>query len=40
MSGDLAGARTASQDFFTLWQNADREVSILKRAQEEYAKLR
>jgi serine/threonine protein kinase/Flp pilus assembly protein TadD len=40
LSGDNAGARTAYQDFFALWKNADPDLPILKRAKAEYAKLR
>ena len=32
-------ARTAYQDFLTLWKDADRGIPILKEAQAEYAKL-
>ena len=39
MSGDSAGARTAYQDFFALWKDADPDVPILKEAKAEYAKL-
>jgi eukaryotic-like serine/threonine-protein kinase len=39
LSGDSAKAKTAYQDFFALWKNADPEVPILKEAQAEYAKL-
>ena len=39
MAGDTVGARTAYQDFFALWKNADPEVPILKEARAEYAKL-
>ena len=38
-SGDSAKARTAYQDFFTLWKDADGEIPILKSAKAEYAKL-
>jgi hypothetical protein len=37
--GDLAGARTAYQDFLALWKNADSDIPILKEAKAEYAKL-
>jgi len=37
--GDNAGARTAYQDFFALWKDADADVPILKEAKAEYAKL-
>jgi hypothetical protein len=39
LSGDFAGARTAYQDFFALWKDADSEIPILKQAKAEYAKL-
>ena len=39
MSGDNAGARTAYQDFFALWKDADPDIPILKEAKAEYAKL-
>jgi eukaryotic-like serine/threonine-protein kinase len=39
LSGDSAGARTAYQDFFALWKDADPDVPILKQARAEYAKL-
>ncbi len=39
MSGDGAGARTAYQDFFALWKDADPDVPILKESKAEYAKL-
>ena len=39
LSGDNTKAKTAYQDFFTLWKNADPEVPILKEARAEYAKL-
>jgi eukaryotic-like serine/threonine-protein kinase len=40
MAGDAASARTAYQDFFTLWKDADPDIPILKQAKAEYAKLR
>jgi eukaryotic-like serine/threonine-protein kinase len=40
LSGDIAGARTAYQDFFALWRNADPDLPILKQAKAEYAQLR
>ena len=40
MSGDAAKAKTAYQDFLTLWKDADPEIPILKEAKAEYAKLR
>jgi DNA-binding winged helix-turn-helix (wHTH) protein/tetratricopeptide (TPR) repeat protein len=39
MSGDPAKARTAYQDFLTLWKDADPDIPILKQAKAEYAKL-
>jgi hypothetical protein len=39
MSGDTAKARTAYQDFLTLWKDADSDIPILKQAKVEYAKL-
>jgi DNA-binding winged helix-turn-helix (wHTH) protein/tetratricopeptide (TPR) repeat protein len=40
MSGDPAKARTAYQDFFALWKDADPDIPILKQAKAEYARLR
>ena len=37
--GDTAKARTAYQDFFALWKDADPDIPILKEAKAEYAKL-
>ncbi len=39
LSGDKAKARTQYQDFFHLWKDADPDVTILKQAKAEYAKL-
>jgi hypothetical protein len=39
LSGDKSKARTAYQDFLTLWKDADPDIPILKRAKAEYAKL-
>jgi eukaryotic-like serine/threonine-protein kinase len=39
LSGDTSKARTAYQDFRTLWKDADPEIPILKQAKAEYAKL-
>jgi eukaryotic-like serine/threonine-protein kinase len=39
LSGDKAAARTAYQDFFALWKDADFDIPILKQAKAEYAKL-
>jgi hypothetical protein len=35
----LSKARSAYQDFFTLWKDADPDIPILKQAKAEYAKL-
>jgi eukaryotic-like serine/threonine-protein kinase len=40
LSRDRAGARTAYQDFFALWKDADANIPILKQAKEEYATLK
>jgi len=39
LSGDTAKAKTAYQDFLTLWKDADPDIPILKEAKAEYAKL-
>jgi eukaryotic-like serine/threonine-protein kinase len=39
LAGDTSGARTAYQDFFALWKDADPDVPILKDAKAEYTKL-
>ena len=39
LAGDTVGARTAYQDFFSLWRDADPDVPILKQAKAEYATL-
>ena len=39
-SGDTAGARTAFQDFFALWKDADPDVPVLIAAKAEYANLK
>jgi predicted Zn-dependent protease len=38
-ASDAGGARTAYQDFFALWKDADPDIPILKEAKAEYAKL-
>ena len=38
--GDPARARTAYQDFFTLWKDADPNIPILNQARAEYEKLK
>jgi len=37
--GDTAKARTAYQDFFAIWKDADPDVPILQKAKTEYAKI-
>jgi len=39
MKGDTAKARSAYEDFLTLWKDADPDIPILKQAKAEYAKL-
>jgi hypothetical protein len=39
MAGDAAGARSAYQDLFAVWKDADPELPLLKQAKAEYAKL-
>ena len=39
MAGDTAKAKTAYQEFFTLWKDADPDIPILKEAKAEYSKL-
>ncbi|HVN80145.1 MAG TPA: protein kinase [Terriglobia bacterium] len=39
MAGDKAKARSAYQDFLTLWKDADPDIPILKQAKAEYAGL-
>ena len=39
MAGDTAKAKSAYQDFFTLWKDADPDIPILKQAKADYAKL-
>jgi cytochrome c-type biogenesis protein CcmH/NrfG len=39
LTGDVAKARAAYQDFLALWKDADPDIPILKRAKAEYAKL-
>jgi len=36
---DSAGARTAYQDLFAIWKDADQDLPLLKQAKVEYAKL-
>lgn len=39
MAGDAAGARSAYQEMFALWKDADPDLPILKQAKAEYGKL-
>ena len=39
LSGDKTKAKTAYQDFLTLWKDADPDIPILKEAKAEYARL-
>jgi L-alanine-DL-glutamate epimerase-like enolase superfamily enzyme len=39
LSSDTAKSKTAYQDFFALWKDADPDIPILKEAKAEYAKL-
>jgi serine/threonine protein kinase/Tfp pilus assembly protein PilF len=39
LSGESAKAKTAYQDFLTLWKDADPGIPILKQAKAEYARL-
>jgi serine/threonine protein kinase/tetratricopeptide (TPR) repeat protein len=39
LQGNSQKSRTAYQDFFALWKDADQDVPILKEAKAEYAKL-
>jgi tetratricopeptide (TPR) repeat protein len=39
LSGDTAKAKTAYQDFFALWKDADPDIPILKEVKAEYGKL-
>jgi len=40
LQGDTAKAKTAYQDFLTLWKDADSDIPILIAAKSEYAKLK
>jgi hypothetical protein len=40
LQGDTVRARAAYQDFLTLWKDADPDITILKQANAEYAKLK
>ncbi len=40
LSGDKIKAKTAYQDFLTLWKDADPDIPVFKEAKAEYAKLK
>jgi len=40
VQGDNAKARTAYQDFFALWKDADPDIPVLKDAKAEYEKVK
>ncbi len=40
LSGDKTKAKSAYQDFLTLWKDADPDIPILKQAKAEYANLK
>jgi hypothetical protein len=39
LTGDVTRAKTAYQDFLTLWRDADPDIPIFKQAKAEYARL-
>ena len=39
LSGDAVKAKSAYNDLFALWKNADPDVRLLKDARAEYARL-
>jgi hypothetical protein len=39
LSGDTTKAKSAYQDFLTIWKDADPDIPMLKQAKAEYAKL-
>jgi len=39
LSGDAVSAKSAYNDLFTLWKNADPDIPVLKQARAEYARL-
>jgi eukaryotic-like serine/threonine-protein kinase len=39
LQADTSKAKAAYQDFLALWKNADPDISVLKEAKVEYAKL-
>jgi len=39
LAGDTAGARSAYQDLFAVWKDADPDLPLLKQAKAEYERL-
>jgi hypothetical protein len=39
VKGNISAARSAYQDFFARWKEADPDIPILKEAKAEYAEL-
>jgi predicted Zn-dependent protease len=39
MADDITKAKTAYQEFLTLWKDADQDIPILRQAKSEYARL-
>jgi hypothetical protein len=39
LSGDKTKAKSAYQDFLTIWKDTDPDIPMLKQARAEYAKL-
>ena len=39
LSGDTVKAKSAYDDLFTLWKNADPDIPVVKEARAEYARL-
>jgi hypothetical protein len=39
VSGDTTKAKSAYNDLFALWKNADPDIAIVKAARAEYARL-
>lgn len=40
LQGDKDKARTAYQDFFAVWKDADSDIPVLKEAKAEYDKIK
>jgi hypothetical protein len=40
LQDDTVKAKTAHDDFFTLWKDADPDIPILQQAKAEYVKLK